>query len=189
MSKKSPVKAAAKSAPKSAPAKTVSKPAAKASPPAKTAPVKTAPVKQSKPAPAKEQKPAVPTVQINSRRATKGQPVFVIDDAARPGAGRSLYAHTRAALTVTGLLQPSRPAVAKNSVLTLMGQRAVNYHLKQGNFEDAADRTLRLSSAGFNLFSTRAVDGKLTNAYIDMFLDGKTADTGVVKANLYQATV
>jgi hypothetical protein len=167
---KAPVKASAKA--KTATAiKSASKPAAKPAIKAETAPV------------------ATPFV---ARHYVMGTPIYSLDETTRPVAGRLLFAHTHAALTVLGLLDASRPAVGKSQVLTLMGQRAVSYHLKQGNIEDGPNRTIRLSVLGLNSFKRRIAENKIdttaASAYQAAFLDG-TPDKaiGITKANLYQA--
>lgn len=130
-------------------------------------------------------------VAIVAKTVKKGQPMFVIAEAARPGSGRALFAHTHAALTVLGLLDGKRPAIPASSLLTVMGQRAVTYHRKMANFEDAPDHGIRLSSDGLTKFRARAleghIDGKLANGFIDLFTEGKVDNTGVAKANVYQA--
>ena len=136
--------------------------------------------------------PKVSTVvAIVPKSVKKGQPMFVIAEAARPGSGKALFAHTHAALTVLGLLDGKRPAVPSSSLLTVMGQRAVTYHRKMMNFEDAPDHGIRLSSDGLAKFRARAaeghIDGKLANGFIDLFTEGKVDNTGVAKANVYQA--
>lgn len=198
MSKQVTTKAVTKAPAKTA-AKSANKPAAKSAPvkadvkktPEKKGSAADALVKElTKTAPAAPvaKKPAAPAVELVSRTAAKGQSLYVISDAARPGFGKALFAHTHAALTVAGMLAPSRPAVPRNMVTTIMGQRAVNYHVAQGNFEDAADHGIRLSSAGYSTFRDRAsrLDAKLANGFVGLFLDGNTGDTGIAKANVYQ---
>ena len=195
---------------KSAPAKSAAKPAAKAAP-AKSAPVKKAGVadaivaaltKKPAPAPAAKDKAAAPVkpaaktvekptqVALVTTRATKGQTIHVIAETARPGSGKALRAHTHAALTALGMLQPSRPAAPKSAVLTMMGQRAVTYHTGEGNFEDAPDHGLRLTADGYAKFTERAqksLDAKMANSFLGLFLGGKTDGTGVSVGNLYTA--
>ena len=131
------------------------------------------------------------SVDLLKRTAKKGQVIHVIAEAARPGGGRALFAHTHAALQVFGLLDASRPAVAQATLLTVMGQRAITYHLKERNFEAAPDHGIRLSSIGLIKFRDRAsngqIDGKLANGFMSLFLDGEVKDSGIAKGNLYQA--
>lgn len=165
--------------------KTIAKPAAKSAP-AKSA---AAPSTQAaKPAAAeKGKKTAAPT--LKSRVAAKGAQLYVATDTARPAVGKMLAAHTHAALTVLGMLQPSRPAASRSAVSTIMGARAVKYHIGEGNFEDTSENGLRLSSAGYGKLQARVADGKIdvtaANSFMDMFLDGNVAGTPVAKANIY----
>lgn len=158
--------------------KTAEKPAAKAA----AKPEVKKPEAKAKPA-------AKPTVALVTRMATKGQTLHVLSDSARPAAGRALFAHTHAALTVTGMLNPQRPAVPRNLVTTVLGQRAVNYHVAQGNFETTADHGIRLSATGYSGFRERAdsgkVDAALANDFQGMLLDGEPGKTGVAKGNLF----
>ena len=173
-------------------AKTVgkTKPAAKqsAKPEVKAAKT-TAPAATKAEAKTAAPKVETPKIALAVRTVAKDQPVFAIAETARPGAGKALFAHTNAVLTALGLLKPERPAVPKSSVLTLMGQRAVTHHLKSGNFEDAPDTGLRLSSTGLSKFRERqgSLDVAMANGFLGMILDGKTDGTPVSRSNLYSA--
>ena len=147
----------------------------------------------AKPAKAKEVKAPVVTVPFVPRLYTKGAPIYALDDVSRPGSGRLLLAHTHAALTVLGLLDAKRPAAKKAQLLTLIGQRAVNYHLGNGNFEAAPDHGVRLSILGLNSFNARVaaskIDTEAATAYQAAFLDGKPdGKVGIKKDNLYAAS-
>ncbi len=131
-------------------------------------------------------KPFVP------RLYTKGKAIFSLDDISRPASGRLLLAHTHAALSILGLLAANRPAASKSQLLTLIGQRAVNYHLSKGNLEAAPDHGIRLSVLGFNTFQSRVsaskIDTEAATAYQSAFLDGKPdPKVNVAKGNLYSA--
>lgn len=149
------------------------------------------------PAPAKETKLAeapvvapVVTKPFVPRLYKKGTPIYQLDDISRPVSGRLLLAHTHAALSVLGLLDGKRPAVNKNQLLSLVGQRAVNYHLSKGNLEAAPDHGVRLSVLGYNVFNSRVsankIDTEAATAFQSAFLDG-VADSkiGIKKANLF----
>lgn len=163
------------------------KTAAKASAKPKVTPAKPVAVKAAK----KAEAPVV-TVPFVARKYVKGQPIYSLDDASRPASGRLLLAHTHAALSVLGLLDAKRPATKKSQLLTLIGQRAVNYHVGNGNLEAAPDFGIRLSILGYNSFNARVaankIDGAAAMAYQAAFLDG-VADSkiGIKKDNLYQA--
>lgn len=155
----------------------------KAAPKGKT--VRAATPKAEKPA-----KPKLAIVAFIPRQAEAGKPVFAINDTdnARPVAGTRLFAHTHAALTMMGMID-GKPA-PKKVVLSVMGQRAVAYHLKERNFEDAKDHCLRLSTSGKNKFVNRAkeglVDGALANGFMDLFLTGKVGKTGIAQGEVFQ---
>lgn len=138
----------------------------------------------------KSVKPKTVETPLVSRQAKKGQTLFALVETARPVAGRALFAHTHAALTVTGMLQSSCPAIPQSVVYTLMGNRAISYHLKQGNFEQAKDHGIRLTTSGLNKFRGRAaeghIDAKMANGYVGMFLDGTTEGIAVTPSNLFK---
>lgn len=170
---------------------TKSKPAAKAAPakgkeaPAvKTAPAKTAPAKTEKPA--KAAAPVGPA--LKTRIAPKGATLHVATDTARPDVGKLLAAHTHAALTVLGMLQPARPSANRAAVSTVMGARAVKYHVGKGNFE-VTESGIRLTSAGYSSMTARVADGKVdvasANAFMDMLIDGKVEGTTLPKDAVY----
>jgi len=128
---------------------------------------------------------------FTGKKLPAGSKVHVIAEEARPASGQLLFAHTHAALAALGLLEAARPAVPKQHVLTLMGQRAVTYHTKKQNFEAAPNHGIRLSVTGRNWFVGRFAEGKvdanLANAFMALFTDGKAAgQTGVAQANVYE---
>lgn len=140
---------------------------------------------ESKP---KKAKSTAAVVAFVARRMTAGQMLHVLDEPSRPTSGVRLFAHTHAALHVLGLFDAARPALPKKAVLTVMGQTAVSYHLRQRNFEAAPDGGLRLSVIGYNKFKDRAVDGALANGFTEMLLTGKIdAALGVRAQNVYAA--
>ncbi len=167
------------------PAKAAAKP--KATPaPAKT---KAAPKAAAK----KAEAPAVAPVVVKpfvTRLYQKGTTIYQLDDISRPWSGRLLLAHTHAALSVLGLLDTKRPAVNKNQLLALVGQRAVNYHLSKGNLEAAPDHGVRMSILGWNTFQSRVstgkVDAEAATAFQSAFLDGKPdPKVNVAKGHLF----
>lgn len=133
---------------------------------------------------------AADAVKFITRTAQPGKTVHVLSEETRPVSGKKLYAHTHAALTILGMLGGG--AAPKKAVLTVMGQRAVSYHLAQGNFESAPDHGIRLSTLGANFFKNRFIEGKVdvqtANAYTTLFLDGTIDDVlGVNAGNVYEA--
>lgn len=145
-------------------------------------------VKEAKPKAEKPAKPVEPTVEFVKRSLGKGKTVTVIGQAARPTSGNRLFAHTHAALSILGMLDASCPKVPASTVRTIMGDRAIAWHTKERNFVAGPDHTLSLSVEGRNKFTSRPVDGKLANAFVDMFLDGKVDEgtLGVKKGEVYQ---
>lgn len=174
------------------PAQEAAKTTAKSASKPKATPAKASEEKAAKGPEKAAEKPAEAPVQFVPRQYVKGEKLYFIDELNRPAAGRLLFAHTHAALTVLGLLDAKRPAVKKSQLLTMVGQRAVNYHTKKQNLESAPDGHIRLSVLGYNSFSNRARDGKVdlsaATAYQSAFLDGKPdAKINVKQSNLYEA--
>lgn len=172
-----PAKTAESAAPTTK-AKAASKPAVKKSEVAKKTEKAAAPEK------------AVEKAVFTVRLAPKGKPIFALDEISRPRSGRLLLAHTHAALSVLGLMAEARPAVPKGSLLTLIGARAVKYHLSSDNLEDAPDGGIRLTLKGYNTFKTRSVDATAAMAFQAAFLDGKADPSiNVSPARLYQTNL
>lgn len=154
------------------------------------APAKPKTVRKASPKPAtpKAPKVAAAVVAFIAKKMTPGQILHVLDESTRPTSGVKLYAHTHAALNVLGLFDAARPAIPKKAVLTVMGQTAVSYHMRQRNFESAPDGGIRLSVVGFNKFKDRRVDGALANGFSEMLLTGTIdAALGVRAQNVYAA--
>lgn len=143
------------------------------------------------PGAAKEKAPKVvrETVAFVNRLLKKGAPVHVLGINARPTSGTRLAAHTHAALSILGMLDAKCPAVSVSAVKTIMGDRAIVYHTKESNFVSGPDHTIALSPAGRNKFLSRPIDGKVANAFVDMFLDGKVDEAvlGVKAGEVFQA--
>lgn len=161
--------------------------------------VEVKPAKPSKATPApkatgtKTADPKPMAVPFVNRTPTRNS-VFVIADGARPAQGSLLFAHTHAALSLLGMLNPNRPAIPKRAVLTFLGQRAVTNHLKQGNFEHAPDHKIALSEIGRDHFLGRVnqgmINGRVANAFTDLFIDGKVDSiTGVKAGEVYQTSL
>jgi hypothetical protein len=166
-------------------AKAISKPSKAAAKPKATP----APAAAAKAAETPVAAPVV-TKPFVARLYQKGTTIYQLDDISRPVSGRLLLAHTHAALSLLGLLDAKRPAINKNQLLALVGQRAVNYHLSKGNLEAAPDHGIRLSILGFNTFQSRVSAGKVdteaATAYQSAFLDGKPdAKVNVAKGHLF----
>lgn len=107
---------------------------------------------------------------------------YAIADYARPIAGCNLFAFTQAWLEMTGLMNNAR--VEAKVLRKVVGDTAVNYHTRNGNFQKDAG-ALVLTSKGVNFFSERmiknAYDPKAADAYKDIMTTGKV-DGLLVKA-------
>lgn len=145
-------------------------------------------VSPRKPAAAKPEPQAVakpPRKAVTAKAATKAPSVlsqvtgvavkfFVFVEGARPVSGSRLLAHTNAALMFLGLdkQQPARKAAA----VAIMGVRAVNHHVGNGNFVEQADK-VKLSPQGYSFFKGRVeqgrVDAELSAAYLAAIQKGK----------------
>jgi hypothetical protein len=174
--------------------------AAKASPAAPAAKTNTAKPTAAKPVEktvkakvektARAKKVIVPFVP---RALSKGKLPFVIAERARPQSNPGLFAHTHAALTMLGMFADNCPIIPEVSALTVIGQRAVKYHIGKGNFVETKDHGLRLTVAGLNKFKARLaegkVDGAMANGYMGLFIEGKPGNTGVDPRHIYQAAI
>lgn len=116
-------------------------------------------------------------VTRTTKPAVKAEPkartLYTLTNIARPVAGARLFAHTAAALSTLGLLGEKRPVVNRAAVVTLMGHRAVSYHLSQKNFE-AVDDGIRLTKAGAATLGERETNKTMVSAFIALFKSGKT---------------
>lgn len=126
----------------------------------------------AKPVPAKKTAPAVKFVASKIKGA-----FFAVQADKRPQFGRALFAHTHAALAVLDMLDPKRPAAPKAALLTLCGQRVVDYHVRESNFEAVKDNGIKLTPTGLEKFQSRLADGRLdvdvANEYAALFVTGK----------------
>lgn len=131
------------------------------------------------------------TVEFVNRALKKGASIHVLSITARPTSGSRLAAHTHAALSILGMLDVTLPKVPVAAVRTIMGDRAIAWHTKQNNFVTGPDHTIGLTPAGRSNFLARPVDGRVANAFVDMFIDGKVDEAvlGVKAGEVYQAKV
>jgi len=131
------------------------------------------------------------TVAYVNRALKKGASIHVLSITARPTSGTRLAAHTHAALSILGMLDVTLPKVPVSAVRTIMGDRAIAWHTKQNNFVTGPDHTIGLTPAGRSNFLSRPVDGRVANAFTDLFLDGKVDEAvlGVKAGEVYQAKV
>lgn len=82
---------------------------------------------------------------------------FVITGAARPAAGRHLFAHTEAHFQLCGMYKGG--AMDRKALTDIMGATAISYHMSKGNFE-ATTKGIQLTAQGVNHFTARGMDGK-----------------------------
>lgn len=121
----------------------------------------------------KAEKLAEVTEAFVARIAKPGTVVHVIAEGSRPVAGARLAAHTHAALVVLGMLNESQGEATYRDALSVLGSKAVRYHLKEHNMELVANGMIRLTKVGLSKFASRVVDNALANRFVAMFLDGK----------------
>lgn len=126
--------------------------------------------------------------------AAKASPVrsktlYTLTDIARPVAGNRLFAHTAAALTTLGMLSDQRPVVRRAAVISIMGPRAVSYHLNQKNFEAVGDG-IRLTKSGLSTIREREADKGMVQKFIALFKNGKAdKDIGVSSSQIAGVSV
>lgn len=120
----------------------------------------------------------------------KGRTIHILTDDARPAAGTNLFAHTHAALKVVGALVPSRPAVRRSALVTLMGPRAVSYHVTQKNLEVMSGGKVRLTAGGFRSITERKVEAALVAKFVALFTKGAADKSlGIGKGDIATASV
>jgi hypothetical protein len=116
--------------------------------------------------------------------------LHILTDTARPVAGTRLFAHTQAALRLLGMATPKRQPVRRAAVTTVMGSRAVSYHLSQKNFEVTGDNSIRLTARGLKTITEREVEKSMVEKFVALFSKGKADSTiGVTKSNIAVANV
>lgn len=99
--------------------------------------------------------------------------VFVFAAGARPSSGPRLFAHTAAALKLLGMENGRK--VPRESLVTVVGDKAVKYHTEGGNME-RDEGNIGLTKAGITTFAERKVDASLVQAFLDAF-QSKKSDT------------
>lgn len=109
-----------------------------------------------------------------SKKAAAPVKFFALAPAMRPSHGPALFAHTHAALTALGMLTPTRLAAPVDTLVAMIGKRAIKHHTDQGNLEGGERK--RLTTVGYAAFKARADEGKfdpaLAEAYLSMFKAG-----------------
>lgn len=131
---------------------------------------------------------AVPKPATMATVAKATLKLFVLLQGARPTSGPRLVSHTQAALEVLGLAEGH--TVRKNALVSVIGPRAVGYHLEGTNFDEKGG-AVSLTPRGKREFELRTkgktYDPKLTAAFKTMFLKGKgTPAYSIHEDNLVQ---
>jgi hypothetical protein len=97
----------------------------------------------------------------------------------RPVAGNALKAHTAAFLDASEM--STNCDVPRALCVKVIGARAVQYHLDQGNFEATAGGIQLTEKGEFLFVQFRTIDPELMAAYSAYFKDGKFNDKINVK--------
>lgn len=136
----------------------------------------------------------------NVKRITRSKPtatpapvrtktLYTLTDIARPVAGNRLFAHTAAALTTLGMLSKDTPVVRRAAVISIMGPRAVAYHLSEKNFVAEGDG-IRLSKKGLEKIGERETDKGMVQKFMALFKTGKAdKDIGVSASQIAGVSV
>jgi len=98
---------------------------------------------------------------------------FYIAPAFRPTAGERLAAHTAVFLEHSGLF--AGKAIPKAKAHTVIGARAIKWHMDQGNFHYTA-QGLALTELGKAAFAKRAINDEYKAAYTAVLVEGKIHD-------------
>lgn len=113
--------------------------------------------------------------------------------AIRPASGALLAAHTAVFLKHSGII---KNPVSSKVVREVMGDTAVSYHLRQGNFESVRDERdeagnvirkggLIVTARGLEVFGKRREQGELESAFENVLCFGQLDErTGNKNANL-----
>ena len=142
--------------------------------------------KMTTPATKADAQVVAPKAQAVAKVAGTVVKLFVLLQGARPTSGPRLWSHTQAAFEVLGM-DKGMP-VNKNALVSVIGQRAVGYHIELSNFEEKGSK-VALSDIGKKNFALRTADKrydqKQTDAFTAMFLKGKeSSDYSIRKDNL-----
>lgn len=139
--------------------------------------VETKPARKAVTAKATTKAVVAPTKTTEASQPTMLRKLFVYLQGQRPTSGPRLWSHTQAALEVLGMTKGA--AVLRNVLVTVVGQRAVDYHTASENFSETTGR-IALTSRGIKTFELRTQDKKydaeLTDAFKAMFLKGKASE-------------
>ena len=103
---------------------------------------------------------------------------YGIQNGSRPAAGRMLFAFTHAWLSLSGMAAGG--SYSRADAVKVAGATAISYHTGNGNLKDTGGM-LTLTAKGQNFFSSRGVDAKMTEAYVQALKTGKPQD-GIIPA-------
>lgn len=112
-----------------------------------------------------------PATKAESKTTSKGTRTFwAIAPAFRPDRGSALSGHMAAALQVLGVMKAPAP---KSAVTAFLGETAVGYHRRNGNFEVDGGK-VGLTATGRALLDHRLATGKTDQGTIDAYVDVMT---------------
>lgn len=144
----------------------------------KDAPAQQAPEQQQA-----QQEASKPAEQPQTQQQAPAQALpiaYGIADYARPKAGAALFAHTRAFLELSGIIEGK--AYPKAKATQVIGATAVKYHSANGNLAQTADG-LTLTEKGKAFFAARGeTDKELHAAFVKVLTTGQLDDRANVKA-------
>lgn len=119
-----------------------------------------------------------PKAKAAAKVAAAPAPVlaFKITTGGKPSAGARLFAHTQAVHDLTGMSKGAK--VGRATLRSILGDTAIAYHLKQGNYKLTDNSMVYISELGFATFELRA--GKILPsdyaAFVDILTTGKPND-------------
>lgn len=125
-------------------------------------------------------KPAQTVAQQNKAQAVAAIKYALEANTGRPMAGNALKAHTAAFLVLSGMYEGKPASIAQARVV--LGDTAISYHTKRGNFERAVDG-LRLTEKGEMFFAIRGAIMESVEGYIDVLTTGNIDAKGIQKIN------
>lgn len=139
--------------------------------------VEAKPATKAKAAP-KAKAASKPKAKAAAKVAAAPAPVlaFKITTGGKPSAGARLFAHTQAVHDLTGMSKGAK--VGRATLRSILGDTAIAYHLKQGNYKLTDNSMVYISELGFATFELRA--GKILPsdyaAFVDILTTGKPND-------------
>ncbi len=135
-----------------------------------------------------QEKSVTPT-KPRTRVAAAQSTYYSLVEGARPVAGERLHSHTQAVFEFMGL---TKKAWSRPKLETLMGKRAVSYHIGQENMagdEEKVSLTPKGSGHFGKRLTAKTYDAGLTAAFLAAIQSGtESTKYGIRKANLVAHT-